>query len=127
MLQAAGSWSKTACCAANANCGDCGSGCCIDRSASSNFLFRLQPGEPERFLPKGGTSDDATRYQRVSQSDWPEWGWGDLVMGNMGRNGPPGTSGFCDQGTTYAGRPNEACGGNRNWGPTDVEVWFLED
>ena len=120
--QAAGPWSKTACCAVSAN--TCKGTYCIDRAASSDFLFRLQPGEPERFLPKGGTGDDATWYQLVVPVYWPIWGDGrDLTMGS---NGPPG--GYCDQGSTYAGSPNEACGGDYGtWGPTDVEVWFLED
>ena len=117
----------TACCAVSGN--DCSTPSdpysCVDRSASSNFLFRLQPGEPERFLPKGGTGDHATRYQEVAPDSWPVWGVGDLDMGY--NNGSPGHNGYCDQGTTYAGSPNEACGGNGNWAPTDVEVWFLED
>ena len=122
--QAAGSWSKTACCAVSGN--TCYSDSCIDRSASSDFLFRLQPGEPERFLPKGGTGDAATLYQWVTPSYWPSWGYaGDDLC--MGYDGPPGgTNGQCTQGVTYAGSPNEACGGNGNWGPTDVEVWFLD-
>ena len=127
MPQAAGPWGVTACCAVSAN--DCSHPAyCIDRSASSNFLFRLQPGEPERFLPKGGTGDAATRYQLVWPSWWPTWGGGNGYNDlGMGYEGPPGANGQCDQGTTYAGSPNEACGGNGNWGPTDVEVWFLED
>ena len=44
----------------------------------------------------------------------------------MGFSGPPGTYGYCDQGYTYAGSPNEAWGGKYTWGPTDVEVWFLK-
>ena len=98
--QAAGSWSKTACCAGSGNdCTSCGKDCCVDRTASSDFLFRLQPGEPERFLPKGGTGDDATKYQYVDPSWWPTWGAAnDLGMGDQ-----------------------------YSWGPTDVEVWFLED
>ena len=26
---------------------------------------------------------------------------------------------------TYAGGPNEICGGNHNWGETELEVWRL--
>ena len=115
----------TACCAANLGCGGSGTGHCWDRSASSDFLFRLQPGEPERFPPKGGTGSAATEYQAVAPSYWPVWGYGfDLTMGD---GGPPGgDGGYCGQGTTYAGSPNEACGGYGTWGPTDVEVWFLD-
>ena len=132
--QAAGPWSKTACCAVSAN--TCKGTYCIDRTASSDFLFRLQPGEPERFLPKGGTGSAATEYQAVAPSYWPVWGYGfDLTMGD---GGPPGgDGGYCGQGTTYVGSPNEACGGGMGtsggpctglgcWGPTDMEVWFLK-
>ena len=132
--QAGGSWGVDACCAVSGN--DCSTPSdpysCVDRSASSNFLFRLQPGEPERFLPKGGTGDEATEYQWVQPGVWPNWGYNDL---GMGYSGPPGTNGLCAQGGTYAGSSNEACGGGptayggngKTWGPTDVEVWFLED
>jgi hypothetical protein len=74
---------KTACCVANPNdCHSFPSSYSWDRSASSNFLFRLQPGELARFLPNGGTSVDATYYQRVAPNNWPIWGHGhDLDMG----------------------------------------------
>ena len=63
---------------------------------------------------------------------WPSWGYHDL---NMGSTGPPGASGYCDQGATYAGRPNQICGGGwvgpgkceglGCWGETQLEVWRL--
>ena len=31
---------------------------------------------------------------------------------------------YCNQGTTYAGEPNDACGGSGNWGATEMEVWY---
>jgi hypothetical protein len=34
-----------------------------------------------------------------------------------------GTNGYCDQGTTYRGSRNAACGGHSNWAHTDLEVW----
>ena len=99
----------------------------------SDFIFRLEPGELQRFMPKGGTGDIATWYQAVGPSQWPHWGvwsapppgkvptWrGDLSMGYAGP--PGGGSGLCEQGETYAGSPNDACGGGI-WGPTAVEVW----
>ena len=116
--QAAGPWSKTACCAVNGN--DCSSNYCVDQTAASDFLFRLQPGEPQRFLPTG-TGVDATVYQYVGPGIWPSWGGGDLIMGT---DGPPGTGGSCHQGDTYAGSYNEVCGGGYNWGHTDLEVWY---
>ena len=99
---------------------------CIDRTASSDFLFRLQPGEPKRFLPIGGFGRDTTQYQLLESGNWPQWGHGDLWMGNhYCMAGQEYCGSVCDQGHTYAGFSNEACGGS-HWGPTDVEVWFLE-
>ena len=124
--QASGPWSVAACCAVSGN--DCDSVpgynlSCVDRHAASDFLFRLQPGEPQRFLPKGGTGSDAILYQEVGPEYWPTWGYGyDL---SMGCSGPPGLGGACDQGTTYAGSKNEACGAYRTWGRTDLEAWYL--
>ena len=135
--QAAGSWSKTACCAVSANtCGFFGQDYCVDNTAASDFIFRLQPGEPQFFLPTG-TGSYRTRYQYAGPSEWPSWGHGyDLNMGSHG--GPPGANGYCDQGDTYAGSPNEAWGGGWDgngkpceglgcWGPTDMEVWIPVD
>ena len=41
----------------------------------------------------------------------------------MGHNGPPGYYGGCNQGHTCAGSHNEICGGQSNWGATQLEVW----
>jgi hypothetical protein len=69
---------------------------------------------------------------------WPTWGAGplplpnpndDLMMGYNGNpsvgapGGPPGVNAFCNQGHTYEGSPNEICGGSKNWGTTNVEIW----
>ena len=131
--QAAGPWSKTACCAVSGNeCRD--SGTCVDKHAASDFLFRLQPGEPQRFRPatpeylaSHATQEYLAYHQLVGPDSWPRWGLGDLWMGDDG--GPPGTRGLCNQGNTYAGRGNYACGGNydSNWGRTDLEAWYLEE
>jgi len=43
------------------------------------------------------------------------------------QDGPPGNSGYCDQGDTYGGSKNEACGGDQDWGLTDMEVWYIEE
>ena len=86
-----------------------------------DFLFRLQPGEPQRFLPMG-TGSFATQYQVVQRGRWPHWGYDDLYMGT---NGPPGGAhAFCDQGNTYAGSFNETCGGGGKWGRTGLEAWY---
>ena len=38
-----------------------------------------------------------------------------------------GNHGYCDQGWTYAGEMNAACGGRENWGATQMEVWYRTD
>jgi hypothetical protein len=64
-----------------------------------------------------------TQYQEANPTFWPCFGYGiDLLIGY---DGPPGDGGRCYQGTTYRGSPNAACGGNNNWGHTDLEVWFI--
>eukprot|EP01045_Picozoa_sp_COSAG04_P011133 COSAG04_NODE_709_length_10902_cov_2.887346_2_plen_127_part_00 len=124
-MQAAGSWSKDACCAAHGN--DCRRDLhppyCIDRASSSDWLFGLWPGPPQRFEPTGAN----TYYQFAAAVQWPQWGsrsdpaYADLRIGG---SGAPGEHGACLQGRTYRGTPNEICGGNNNWGATDVEVWY---
>ena len=145
LLQAAGSWSVDACCAVHGN--DCstwnawdpngelngeacnGKGCalCIDRASSSDWLFGLGPGPPQRFEPTGTD----TTYQRVGADAWPSWGDGpDLQIGNSAPALLGGSDGACDQGVTYRGTYGEICGvrrpggGRGYWGATDVEVWY---
>eukprot|EP01046_Picozoa_sp_COSAG06_P013988 COSAG06_NODE_855_length_11931_cov_20.218813_12_plen_196_part_00 len=116
--QAEGSWSKERCCAVKGNY--CGSTWCGDHGSSSDYLYRLSPGEPERYETIPGGS---TLYQQAGPTYWPTFGGGaDLRIGN---DGPPGTQGYCDQGYTYHGSTNAACGGHDNWGHTDLEVWFI--
>ena len=121
MVQAAGSWSVDACCAVPGN--DCSNtycnACCYDRASSSDWLFGLWPGPPQRFEPTGTDSN----YQYVNAGYWPYWGGNDdLAIGGSGA--PGGSTGYCTQGGTYRGRPGEICGGDQNWGATDVEVWY---
>ena len=119
--QAEGSWSKERCCAVHGN--DCNNhyDYCYDRTSSSDYLYRLSPGEPERYEPIPG---GVTVYQHADPTYWPEFGYGnDLYIGG---NGPPGgAGGMCYQGYTYRGSTNAACGGDSNWGHTDLEVWFI--
>ena len=122
-MQAAGSWSVDACCAVPGNnCYGCTHDCdmCNDRASSSDWLFGLWPGPPQRFEPTGAN----TAYQYVWADDWPKWGdYGfDLAIGDS--SGAPGEYGGCNQGGTYRGTDGEICGGDRNWGATDVEVWY---
>ena len=84
LLQAASSWSLDACCAGNDCCrGESGDPCwgdtyCYDRASSSDWLFGLWPGPPQRFEPTGTD----TIYQRVGADHWPYWGnEGDLIIG----------------------------------------------
>ena len=116
-MQAAGSWSVDACCAVHGN--DCSGGGCHDVASSSDWLFGLWPGPPQRFEPTGTD----TYYQDVAADEWPRWGVNDLAIGDT--SGPPGGSGgWCHQGRTYRGTEGEICGGDGNWGATDVEVWY---
>ena len=120
VVQAAGSWSMDACCAVHGN--SCGrhSNLCYDRASSSDWLFGLGPGPPQRFEPTGTD----TTYQYVVAGEWPGWGNGrDLAIGATS-GAPGGSGGDCFQGGTYRGTPGEICGGRGNWGATDVEVWY---
>ena len=93
---------------------------CVDRASSSSWLFGLWPGPPQRFEPTGF----GTYYQTVSPGNWPRWGQHDNRDLAIGGSGAPGGSGVCDQGTDYRGTEGEICGGEENWGATDVEVWY---
>ena len=118
LLQAAGSWSMDACCAVPGN--DCHKpDYCYDRASSSDWLFGLWPGPPQRFEPTGAD----TTYQDVNADAWPVWGDGDLRIGDTS-GAPGGSDGYCIQGDTYRGTVGEICGGKGNWGATDVEVWY---
>ena len=100
---------------------------CIDRVSSSDWLFGLWPGPPQRFEPTG----THTNYHGVYANCWPNWGHSDLDVGGSGdlnvgdaSRAPGGLHGACHQGTTYRGTDGEICGGKDNWGATDVEVWY---
>ena len=133
LLQAAGSWSYDACCAVHGNdctChGQSGGSClgmtyCHDRTSSSDWLFGLWPGPPQRFEPTGTDTD----YQYVAADAWPIWGRYPYDLDIGATPGAPGGSdgefGGCDQGHAYRGTDGEICGGANNWGATDVEVWY---
>ena len=125
LLQAAGSWSVDACCAVPGNdCSQYGGAVCFDRASSSDWLFGLWPGPPQRFEPIGNDT-----YQYVNAHSWPAWGdgGGDLSIG-IDSGAPGGSAGACNQGHSYRGTRGEICGGcgwcDQNWGATDVEVWY---
>ena len=120
LLQAAGSWSLDACCAVPGN--DCGkAGLCYDRTSSSDWLFGLWPGPPQRFEPTGAN----TGYQYSNPAYWPTWGGSsdDLCIGGGESSAAPGgENSACQQGKTYHGTPGEICGQDSSvW---DVEVWY---
>ena len=87
--------------------------------AEEDFLFRLGPGAgPVAYRPTG----DDTQYQFRSPGFWPTWGYFDL---SFGADTALGQSYSDAQGAhTYAGEPNDACGGHSNWGATEMEVWY---
>ena len=89
--------------------------------AAGDFLFRLGPGAtPVAYRPTGKDMN----YQFRDPSHWPHWGYGtDLYFGWSGALGQ-GIYAYCDQGSTYAGETNDACGGDGNWGATEMEVWY---
>ena len=73
--QAEKSWSKDRCCEVEENaCRTANGGYCYDRTASSDYLYRLSPGDPERYEPTGGD----TSYQIAGPTYWPSFGNGDL-------------------------------------------------
>jgi hypothetical protein len=99
----------------------------VGGNADGDFLFRLADGSgqsPAVFRPTGTD----TRFQNCDPGWWPRWGSGsDLSFGHSAASGSEiGSHGFCKQGNTYSGEPNEACGGHGDWGTTDMEVWFLK-
>lgn len=97
-------------------------------AAARDWLFILGPTKPTRFDPLGAAArplpsgaSSATDFQFSAPSHWPTWGGGGDLR--FGHSGPPGMDATCNQGFTYAGSHNEACGGGYNWGKTDLEVW----
>ena len=126
---AIGSWNKDACCAKSANVCTAYTTGCYDTTAAADFIFRLEPGDSQRFLPNGAD----TNFQMASPASWPAFGNGWDI--DLGMNGPPGTDGGrcigADTEGTYAAATNEVCGGNYpdswrgDWGQTDIEVWRL--
>ena len=87
--------------------------------AAGDFLFRLGPGaRPVAYRPTGKDTD-----QWRNPGWWPRWGYyDDLRFGFSGALGQDFA--LCDQGYTYAGETNDACGGHDNWGATEMEVWY---
>ena len=114
--QAEHSFGKTECCKIEGN--TCYGLDCYDTTATADFLYRLDPGEPERYEAYSGSTNNKA-YQYAQPTAWPTFGYGrDNTRGDLNFN-----SDYCNQGTTYRGTLNAACGGAGNWGKTDVVVW----
>ena len=93
---------------------------CVDKTHSETFLFRLEPGQPQRYGPVSSDPayDGYNHYWTVGPAWWPSFGSGaDLSLAN-------GDGGHCDP-TTFAGVQNEICGGHENWKQKVVEVWGI--
>jgi hypothetical protein len=70
------------------------------------------------FQPTG-----ADQYpMQCEQDTWPTWSWGTLQSGecrlSMGYSGGPGIGADCEP-------TKPICGGNGNWGETQLEIWRL--
>jgi hypothetical protein len=135
------SWSMDGCCSEPAN--RCltlemhDPPACFDYTHSETFLFRLAPGQPQRYGARHHQSttslshslgsanpasasmpDGWNHYRTVGPAWWPGFGYGpDLSLGNR-------DLGFCDA-TTFEGVQNELCGGHDNWDGKVLEVWRL--
>ena len=123
-MHPAGSWSYDACCAVHGN--DCHrndhpssapEGYCFDRASSSDWLFGLWPGPPQRFEPTGTETD----YRYVQADSWPHWG--DLDIG-LTSGAPGGEYASCLHGDPYRGTAGQICRGALNWGATALEVSY---
>jgi len=84
----------------------------VSKGTPACFIFGLGPDEPVHY----GQSS-----QWASTSDWPAWDqlWigGTSQFNPTGAGGPPGTYGSC------SGPHPLQCGGDGNWGETELEVW----
>ena len=89
------------------------------RDAGNSLLIGLENG-----LPTASMSPRELAPTSQLQYQWPKWGQHgrDLAIGDSGA--PGGSGGECDQGDTYRGTAGEICGGQDNWGATDIEVWY---
>ena len=111
------------------------------------FLYKLGPKQ-ERFGPTAkAKTDTAKKYMYANPKHWPTFGSsGDLGFGrpslgqvyNSSTHSCGGVNSYknescgggCSGGTvasTYSASPNQVCGGFKNWGETEMEVWRLAD
>ena len=89
------------------------------------FIFKLggDGAASGRFDPSGANE----LYQQAGPSYWPQYGDGgpgpDLIMGGGGGGGGGlgGAYAKCHQ-DTYTAATNQVCGGQGNWGVTELVV-----
>jgi hypothetical protein len=86
-----------------------------DSSATGNFLFTL--GSPA--VAKYPTLTDCNQYD--NPSFWPEWGSGACLRMGIGALGG---NAYCNSNGDCPGVPDNFCGGDNNWGETELEVWY---
>ncbi len=89
---------------------------------STDFIFGLRPQ-----LTSYGMTGKNPHFQSVHPDWWPTWGFEMNPDLGMGHGGPPGVGAGCTQGSTYTGSPGQICGGDGDWGETELEVWRLID
>ena len=83
--------------------------------SAPNWLFRMAP--------------DMTKYphltnywSRCANSYWPTWGGGYCLT--MGNGGALGHTAYCSAHFSCPGVPEDFCGGDQNWGGTQLEVFY---
>lgn len=117
--------------------GSIAQGAGVHKGTAATFIFGLGPGQPQRFEPKFDPADPGrTSFQWVYPGNWPVWGQGpDLTLGCAtagceadGSGSPPGSQAVCFSGVSYQSSDGKVgdtkfCGGDLDWGKTDVEVW----
>ena len=92
-----------------------------DETATGDFLFQLAPAAA-KYPPM------TRNYQYDDPVRWPVWGDGGCLA--MGYGGEAlGANGFCCPGSSCNGSgcpglPDDFCGGDGNWGETELEVWY---
>ena len=109
------------------------------------FLYKLGPN-PERFAPIESTCEtyNSCKYMYADPKSYPRFGSsGDLAIqfgqvynssthscGGIQSYKNESCGGLCSGGgnePTYSASPNQVCGGFKNWGETEMEVWRLAD
>jgi hypothetical protein len=130
------SWSVETCCQLN-DCTGSGADDCADSTATSNFIFRLGPGGCAKYDPVFtaeewiGQGHSAAAFQYTYQNAagdmyWPTWGVdGGLCFGSYHSLGSTDDNQrICRQSVFFGTQEGEVCGGNNDWGETQLEVWY---